>query len=348
MGFKILFGTVIGALTLSFNTVLEAADLSVERDVLLRLQQVSENQQLSLQDKEQSLLDFERKLLDAQNDLADAERELLEKEQELATASAGGEEMARKRKLAEHAVSMAKRSVKNRHKRIQRIEGKLTQEQEVLASARAQLSKSRSNIAKQEAKIARLRDQEKARAAQLAKAEQQRRQAKPEPKPQVQQTLAKTQPPVSEPPKLAQVDVPKQEQPKVEEPKPEVPAETPAEDQEAARQMAALDELARKQAQAENQRLNEALSAAQPSGRQLYKNLRIKSDKIEAGFEFLGNHQYRAESVVTGGRHMFKVGSHHYRGTIPSSDEGEVYVFLYDTSRKGKPRLSMYRKSLLQ
>ena len=239
--------------------------------------------------------------------------------------------------------------VKNRHKRIQRIEGKLTQEQDILAKARTQLSKSRSNIAKQEAKIARLRDEASAKAARIAKAEQQRQaNARPELKPQVKQTLAKTQvktqAPVAEPPKLAQVDIPKQEQPKVEEPKPE-PA---VEEQEAKDQMAALDELARQQAKAEEQRLSEALSSSEPSGRQLYKNLRIRSESVDAEFQFLGNHQYRAESAVTGGRHMFKVGSHHYRGTIPSSDAGEVYVFLYDTSRKGKPRLSMYRKSLLQ
>ena len=116
---------------------------------------------------------------------------------------------------------------------------------------------------------------------------------------------------------------------------------------DAQRQLAQLDDLARSQAAAEERRLAKALAAPKRSGNQRYSNLRIKSDTVDAGFEFLGNHQYRAETAVDGGRHMFSVGSHHYRGTIPNSDDGEVYVFLFDTSRKGKPRLSMYRKSLL-
>ena len=129
----------MGLSSLSLSILCSAAELSVEQDVLLRLQQLSENQQLQLQDREQSLIEFERKLLNAQTDLTQAKNELQRKEQELAEAIAGGEALARQRKLAEHAVSMAKRSVKNRLKRTQRIEGKLVQEKAVLAKARNQL-----------------------------------------------------------------------------------------------------------------------------------------------------------------------------------------------------------------
>lgn len=385
MRFKNLLLTLVGLSSLSLSILCSAAELSVEQDVLLRLQQLSENQQLQLQDREQSLIEFESKLLNAQTDLTQAKNELQRKEQELAEAIAGGEALARQRKLAEHAVSMAKRSVKNRLKRTQRIEGKLVQEKAVLAKARNQLLQSRSSIAQQEAKLARLRDKRKAEKVRLAQLKSQRAApvtvaaSKPRSvakkavandkaisKPKTVQTSAKVEPAgqtlkiseqkpitspsvatpsVTSPPVTNQTKAGAKEG--VKEGVKEGAKEGAKENLDAQRQLAQLDELARSQAAAEERRLAKALAAPKRSGNQRYSDLRIKSDTVDAGFEFLGNHQYRAETAIDGGRHMFSVGSHHYRGTIPNSDDGEVYVFLFDTSRKGKPRLSMYRKSLL-
>ncbi|MCV6623061.1 MAG: hypothetical protein OIF51_15080 [Cellvibrionaceae bacterium] len=345
MRFKFLTFTALTALTLS--SVLQAADLPLERDILARLQQLSENNALLVQDRESSLQDFERKLNAAREDLANLRLELQDKEQELAQVTAAGESQARQRKLAEHALAMAKRGVKNRQKRVERIEGKLSQEKILLEQARSRLSKNGADIARQELKIARLKEAQKKQ--QLAKAAEAKRQQERAAKPQVQQTLAQTKPKLvlAEPKIEAKVpkSVPEQELPATAVKQSSDPAQD--QDQQQKQQLAMLDDLARKQAAAEEQRLQTALAGPERSGRQLYKGLQIKSDTVDGRFEYLGNHQYRSETVVTAGRHMFTVGSHHYRGTIPNADDGQIYVFLYDTSRKGKPRLSMYRKSLL-
>lgn len=374
MRFKNLLFVVLGLSSLSFGVLSQAADLSVEQDVLFRLQQLSENQQLLLRDKEQSLLEFERKLLSAQTDLTEAQNELERKEQELLTATAGGESQARQRKLAEHAASMAKRSVKNRLKRAQRIEGKLAQEKAALEKARNQMLQSRNRIAQQEAKLAELKARNNAEKRRLAQINAQRAasapikvsnplpvaktpaivksdskaQGKGDATPKTVQTLAKAN--STDTRQAALTRKPLTGGALAGEPKPDVasPQSTEEKDNAAAQaQLAQLDELARKQAAAEERRLAEALAGPKRSGRQRYSDLRIQSATVDASFEFLGNHQYRAQTPITGGRHMFTVGSHHYRGTIPITDDGEIYVFLFDTSRKGKPRLSMYRKSLL-
>lgn len=346
MRFKFLTFTALTALTLS--SVLQAADLPLEQDILARLQQLSENNALLVQDREGSLQDFERKLSAAREDLANLRLELQDKEQELAQVTAAGESQARQRKLAEHALAMAKRGVKNRQKRVERIEGKLSQEKILLEQARSRLSKNGADIARQELKIARLKE-EAQKKQQLVKAAEAKRQQERAAKPQVQQTLAQTKPKlVLAEPKIeakAPKSVPEQELPTSAVTQSSDPAQD--QDQEQKQQLAMLDDLARKQAVAEEQRLQTALAGPERSGRQLYKGLQIKSDTVDGRFEYLGNHQYRSETVVTAGRHMFTVGSHHYRGTIPNADDGQIYVFLYDTSRKGKPRLSMYRKSLL-
>lgn len=169
MRFKFLTFTALTALTLS--SVLQAADLPLEQDILARLQQLSENNALLVQDRESSLQDFERKLNAAREDLANLRLELQDKEQELAQVTAAGESQARQRKLAEHALAMAKRGVKNRQKRVERIEGKLIQEKTLLEQARSRLSKSGSDIARQELKIARLKEAQK---KQLRRAEEQK------------------------------------------------------------------------------------------------------------------------------------------------------------------------------
>ncbi|WP_299974399.1 hypothetical protein [uncultured Pseudoteredinibacter sp.] len=165
MRFKIHSFILLTLVTL--GSVLQAADLPLERDILTRLQQLSENNALQVQDRENSLQDFERKLNAAREDLAGLRIGLQNKEQELAQLVAAGESQARQRKLAEHAVAMAKRGIKNRQKRVERIEGKLSQEKLLLEHAHNRLVKNRTDIARQEVKIARLKEEQKKRQSKV-------------------------------------------------------------------------------------------------------------------------------------------------------------------------------------
>ena len=66
-----------------------------------------------------------------------------------------------------------------------------------------------------------------------------------------------------------------------------------------------------------------------------------------AEFKFQGRKLYLAESDVKSGQQIFRVGSKNFRSTIPAADDGQVYMFILDAKRPSSPRLSMFKKSLL-
>ncbi len=70
---------------------------------------------------------------------------------------------------------------------------------------------------------------------------------------------------------------------------------------------------------------------------------------LSSQFEHLGGHQYRAEAVVRGGEgSIFNVGKRRFRVTIPEEDLGEIYVFIYDRSKRNSPKLYLFKRALLE
>lgn len=70
---------------------------------------------------------------------------------------------------------------------------------------------------------------------------------------------------------------------------------------------------------------------------------------LSSHFEHLGGHQYRAEAVVRGGEgSIFNVGKRRFKVTIPEKDLGEIYVFIYDRSKRNSPKLYLFKRALLE
>lgn len=318
-----------------------------ERDTLLRLQQLSELEQLSYGDSQQLVEDYRRKADKARADVQQAKRDVEIKQQQHSGLLRGEQTPERLRllKLSSHALKMSKRGAKSRSRRLLRIEGKLAEAVSSQVRLKSKVAQAGVRVSKQKDKLAKLQKSlEKVPAAVLKPS--QVAGAKPEVDSAITKPAAGIR---NDKVKIIQtvaVKKPSVERPPVQTVSLDVQAANDAEQE--ALESANLRLQVKAAAVRESKRAEVAL-ASKDKGRQVHKNLKIEGEGfLEANFEFLGSHQYRAQVKVTHGTQSFIVGSHRYRATIPLSDEGETYVFLYDVNRVGRPRLSMYRKSLLE
>jgi len=335
------------------------------RDTLSRLQQLSEIEQLSYGDSLQLAEDYRRKADKARIDLQQAEQDVEAKQQQHSGLLAGEEtpERLRKLKLSSHALKMLKRGAKSRSKRLQRIEGKLELAVTAQASLKAKVSQASNRVSRQQDKLAELQKSiDAASVAALARNKKSKPSsalvAKTKPTAKTTTTAATKESPTAgeiasglDIAKVKTIQTVAINKPVVKNPavqQASLKLQEPNSHKQEAIDNASLNELVKAAAVRESKRAEVAL-ASKGKGRQVHKNLQIEGEGFsEADFEFLGAHQYRAEVKVIHGTQSFTVGSHRYRATIPLSDSGELYVFLYDVTRAGRPRLSMYRKSLVE
>ncbi|TQV73429.1 hypothetical protein FKG94_17140 [Exilibacterium tricleocarpae] len=326
-------------LALLVVTTAKAATLSDEEETLARLEQTLENRQTTQQDIENDLLGDRTKATEAQADLEQAKQELVTAEAELTAArqafsADAGQENSRALKKAEHSHKMAERGVRTRTKRLERVDRNLKESEAKLAATKKAIASLRSQIASQRQRLSEVAASLKAQADQDATAAAVTR-VDSRPTPQPPKAPAKPvapEPKPVEPPQPAAVAAKALQAP---------PAAAP-------KQVIALDQEALAYARGEMSRLESFLADGQP-GRPSYRRLVLRGSKVQAvAFEFLGRDQYRAEVPVAAGKQQFEIGSHKFRRTIPASDDGEMYVFIYDAKRLSRPRLAIFRKSLLE
>jgi DNA repair exonuclease SbcCD ATPase subunit len=321
----------VSILAISLNT--SAGMLSDEQDRLSRYEQAYENHLVAVEDTENEIFGYSNKVTKAREDLVKAESELAKAAAALAgvratALSAPGQDADRALKKATHSHKMALRGVRSRTKRLERVEGnlgdlntQLTEQQESLVSDKRRITEQQERIVTVRANLKR-----KAKEKELAATKAEAKKAKQA------QKLAK--PVIAKPKPAPQPEV-------VPAPAPQVAA-VPAK-----KELSELDKEALAFARKEVARL-ETLLADGSAGRPIFKRLVLKGNRTEpVSFEFLGQNQYRAEVVVTKGKQIFEIGKHKYRRTIPISDDGQTYVFIFDAKRPSRPRMVMFKKSLL-
>ncbi|BFM16415.1 hypothetical protein R50073_25980 [Maricurvus nonylphenolicus] len=320
-------------LLLSLHT--SAGILSDEQDKLSRYEQAYENHLVALEDIENEIFGYTNKVEVARADLVTAEKELAEAAAALAEARATalktpGQDADRTLKKATHSHKMASRGVRSRTKRLERVEGNLAELQAQLQEQQEQLDDDKNRIQEQQERIITVR-------ADLERKAKQRELADAKAKADAAKQAQKPAPVVAKPKPVVEPEPVPQPKPKVvEAPKPAPKTE-----------LSELDKEALAFAQKEVARL-EKLLADGSTGRPIFKRLVLKGNRTKpVNFEFLGQNQYRAEVVVAQGKQIFEIGKHKYRRTIPASDNGETYVFIFDAKRPSRPRMVMFKKSLL-
>lgn len=108
--------------------------------------------------------------------------------------------------------------------------------------------------------------------------------------------------------------------------------------------------LAKEASQAAKARLAETESLASAVGNVVpdYDELVLAGSEIEnSKFDYLGNHQYRVDVPLKGGRQDFRVRGLRFQLNIPKSESLEEYVFLVDAREKNDLKASYFKKDLL-
>ncbi len=290
------------------------------------------------------LQSYARKLDVAQEDLAQANRDAAGAQTSLQQSKAAHEsspsqDTDRRLKKAEHGYLMAERGVKNRSKRVERIQGKY--QQLLLSNERlGQQKRSLSNqINSHQVSIKELQsavNKEKQQAKQEAliaarsarvKAEEKARVAERD----VQESLAKSQ-------QLAVVQQTMADQPSVSDSQ---LIQTP-------KSLSPADKLAKENAKQMLAAVNKDI-ADKPGRRPLYKRLSLKGQSlVSVPFSFLGANYYRAEARVSSGSQFFEVSKNRFKRELPEADDGLVYVFIYQAKSASRGVLQYYKKSLLE
>ncbi|NIB43851.1 hypothetical protein HBA55_29885 [Pseudomaricurvus alkylphenolicus] len=346
----------------------QASTPAQERDRLERYQQAMENRTSELEAIDNQLYGYQHKLAEAEQDLQTQQQELNKARSSADSArqthsNSPSEDSARALKLAEHRLKMAERGVRTRTKRVERIQNRQAMLNQSRDDVVASLEDDEQRITAQHSKIANAERQaqarEKERVRLLAQAEEARRRAEQEmaakAKRERELELAARE-------KARRMAAAKQVQ---EASSPQqnanslsdrtgitetVISATSATPQtlSPSPEMTELDREALAYAQKEIERL-EKLVAEGGNSRATFKRLTLKGSKLGTSeFEFLGQNQYRVDTQVTKGRQIIQIGKHKFRRTIPASDDGSEYVFIFDAKRPSRPRLVMFRKSLLQ
>lgn len=323
---------LLSAFLLGATQLVYAADVAQEEEKLDRLYQAFENRSSELEDIENELFGFDYKLDRAKEDLKTAEADLAAAREEFANAKAAvaadnSEENQRALKMAEHSLNMSERGVRTRSKRLERIESSLTELQAAKARLDSQVATAEKRVKQQEAALAVAKNAEAAKAREEAVNRQRQAEAAAQ-----QAALASA----------ADIEI------AAAEPEAVPVAAAAAAESPAPAALSELDKEAQEHARNEVARLKELLES-NDTGRPTFKNLALTGNKMEPQmFEFLGQDQYRVDAQVSNGRQIFEVGRNKFRRTIPASDNGQTYVFIYDAKRLSRPRLVMFKKSLVE
>lgn len=92
----------------------------------------------------------------------------------------------------------------------------------------------------------------------------------------------------------------------------------------------------------------EELAREEDAGSPPFSSLSLTGSNLTAvDFEYLGHSQYRAEVAVQSGRQSVSINRGSYRIDIPDADDGEVYLFFVDATRRNRLLLTYYKKSIL-
>lgn len=296
------------------------------------------------------LKSYARKLELAQLDLAQANRAAADamtvlRQSKAEHEAAPSQDTDRLLKTTEHGYLMAERGVKNRSKRVERIQGKyqqLLQSNERLEQKKKTLSnqintyqvtikglkrtlKSQAEREKQEAIVA-------ARSAQLKAEEEARLNRK------VVEQLSSE--------KSKDVAVVRQTMAQVG-----AESNAKAEDIQRVKALSDLspeDQLMKAEAKKMLAAVNKEI-ANKPGRRPLYKRLTLKGQSlVTVPFDFIGANYYRAQARVSSGPQFFEVSKNRFKRELPQADDGQLYIFIYQAKSASRGDLQYYKKSLLE
>ena len=315
------------------GSVLAASSLTVEQNRLARMEQSQENRLVELEDVENEMLAYEYKLQRAQESLSKAranyEESLMalkaaEREHKLAASS----DTERALHKAKHAYAMAERGVDSRNRRVEIVQSTFGDLETRLKSSRNSVATGKARLDDQKALV------DKLVKAMLVKAEEQKNAEK----------TAAAAPAVSAP------TAPEPSLASLEPVAPTMPESAVAEVAEEAVVEREIDPELLEYVRGERDRLEKLLGELEEGedGKQTFRSLTLRpSGGDDIDFEFLGQNQYRLVAPVSAGRQTYKINSWRFRRTIPSDDDGERYVFIFDARRLSRPRLVMYPEYVL-
>jgi len=325
-----------------------SAEFKSAENVRQRIQQLLQNQILFVEDQNQLVESYYSRLNGAKSDQVQAEQDLqLKKSQaneftqlhKLKPSS----NTQRQLNQAQHGWKIAQRVVRSRIKRYRRIETKLELAQAELNRGKQKLDTLKQQKKRQGAYIINLQRAKKLELARAEKAEQMQSKAAA-----AAATVAEASAQRLEVEAAAQrLEAEVQAQLLVVDQAPAGKAIAKPESKLSV-DVASLDLEAIAQAQREEARLRRLL-AKRKTVRPIFKSLLLRSSRMAPiKFDHMGNNMYRAEARVVAGKQLFEVATTDFRTSIPSVDDGEWYVFIYDARRASRGRLSMYKRSLLQ
>lgn len=317
-----------------------ASNLTVEQNKLARMEQSQENRLVELEDVENEMLAYEYKLKRAQESLSKARENHEQTLKELKAAErehklGANTDTERALHKAKHAYSMAERGVDSRNRRVEIIESTFGELESRLKASQASVAAGESRLTAQQAQVDKLVKAMLVQAEKEKEASRKAAAAPAAPKP----SLA-----ALEQPTMPALQAPQEPAPSAEAPEPEVEEVSQAVERE-------VDPELVDYVRGERERLQKLLGelGEGDSGKQTFRNLSLRpSGEDSIDFEFLGENQYRLIAPVSAGRQTYKINSWKFRRTIPSDDDGERYVFIFDARRLSRPRLVMYPEYVLK
>ena len=333
MKFKFLVALLVST---GLSAAHAAEVVGQEQDKLDQYVQAQELKRSQLEDNENEAYGYETKLDEARKDLKAAEDEYeaakkAEIDARIAYAGDQSQDNERAVRLAEHTLSMAERGVRNRAKRLSFAEERLADLKSDQNALKTELADLEKRIKAQQAAVKDVETRQDAEQKRLlAKAEAARIDA------------AKRR--AAEIPKAASVKMAKTVAPAAG------PTEAPLSAEEAkAATIAALSDLDRQALDyvtTEMERFKQLTLGSK--ARPLYRNLVLQGSQVESSeFEHRGRDQYWTEAVVSKGQQEFQINGFRFSRIVPAAHDGEVYVFIFDSKRASRPRLVMFKKSLL-
>jgi len=331
-GGALVFASVLGVFGWC-GLVLGASSLTVEQNRLARMEQSQENRLVELEDVENEMLAYEYKLQRAEESLSKARANYEESLMALKAAErehklAANSDTERALHKAKHAYAMAERGVDSRNRRVEIVQSTFGDLEARLKESRSSVAAGQSRLDAQQALV------DKLVKAMLVKAEEQKEATKT-----TAAAPSVTAPAIPEP-TLASLEP---AAPTMPEPEAVEAAEATATERE-------VDPELLEYVRGERDRLKQLLGELEEGddGKQTFRSLTLRpsgGDDVE--FEFLGQNQYRLVAPVSAGRQTYKINSWRFRRTIPSDDDGERYVFIFDARRLSRPRLVMYPEYVL-
>lgn len=313
------------------------SSLSEEQNKLARMEQTLENRLVELEDFENEVLAYEYKLARAQESLAEArsnhdkkrvEVKTAEREHKLAANSAAEHDAERALRKAKHAGAMAERGVDSRKRRVEFIQSTYGGLEARVKMAETSVTEGKSHLEAQQKRVDLMVQ------SMLVQAEAQKKAA-------LQDLEGKT--PSDRP------DIPDPSVASLEVAAPSISAPEPV--KSAATEPRAVDPEMLEYVRGERERLEKLLAELGDGekGTQTFRSLSLRaSGEDPINFEFLGQNQYRLLAPVSAGRQTYKINTWRFRRTIPASDDGARYVFIFDARRLARPRLVMYPEDALK